>query len=62
MENNVLMPKSRFLRVQCPACSNQQVIYNKAAMKVKCLACGKSLARPTGGESAILAKVLKVLE
>ncbi len=62
MKDIVPMPKSRFLRVQCTGCSNQQVIYNKAAMKVKCLACGKTLARPTGGESAVLAKVTKVLE
>ena len=56
------IPKSKFLRVQCNACSNQQVLYNKPAMKVKCLACGKTLANSTGGEAEVLGKIVEVLE
>lgn len=55
-------PKSRFLKVQCNACSNQQILYNKSATKVKCLACGKTLANPTGGKSEVFVKVLEELE
>jgi len=53
---------SRFLKVQCNACSNQQTLYNKVAAKVKCLACGKTIAAPTGGKARITGKVVEVLE
>jgi len=55
------MPKSRFLKVKCPKCKNEQIIFNKAATEVKCLVCGNILAKPTGGKSIIKAKILKVL-
>jgi len=49
-------PKSRFLKVKCPDCSNEQVIFGSAATVVKCLACGKTLAKPIGGKAEILTK------
>lgn len=55
-------PKSRFLRVKCSDCSSEQVIFGSASTKVKCLVCGKTLAEPTGGKSAILTKIITVLE
>ena len=60
-ENLVTMPESRFLRVMCKKCKNDQVIYNKAATVVKCLKCGEELALPTGGEALINGKILEVL-
>jgi len=59
--NLVTMPESRFLRVMCKKCKNDQVVYNKAATVVKCLKCGEELAVPTGGEAIIRGKVLEVL-
>jgi small subunit ribosomal protein S27e len=59
--NLVTMPKSRFLRVLCEKCKNDQTIYNKAAKVVKCLKCGEELAVPTGGEAIIKGKILEVL-
>lgn len=55
-------PKSRFLRVKCLDCSNEQVIFGSASTKVKCLVCGKTLAEPKGGKSTILTKIIAVLE
>ena len=55
-------PRSRFLRVRCPHCKNEQIIFNKASTVVKCIVCGKKLAEPTGGKAKVLAKVLEVLE
>ena len=60
-ENLVTMPESRFLRVQCKKCKNDQVIYNKVATVVKCLKCGEELAVPNGGVSLIKGKILEVL-
>lgn len=59
--NIVKLPKSKFLKVACKKCGNEQVVYNKASIVVKCLKCGVEIARPTGGEAVINAKVMKVL-
>jgi len=55
-------PKSRFLLVKCPDCENEQILFDHASTIVKCLVCGRVLARPTGGRAEIDAKVLKILE
>ncbi|MFX0030283.1 MAG: 30S ribosomal protein S27e, partial [Candidatus Hermodarchaeota archaeon] len=36
-------PKSRFLRVKCLNCGNQQIIFGCSATDVECLVCGKTL-------------------
>jgi small subunit ribosomal protein S27e len=55
-------PTSKFIKVRCPKCKNEQIIFGKSATKIMCLVCGKSLAEPTGGKSKIKARVLEVLE
>ncbi len=55
-------PTSRFLKVVCSKCKNEQIIFNKAAMLVKCLVCGNILAEPTGGKAKIKAKVIQVFD
>jgi small subunit ribosomal protein S27e len=55
-------PKSRFLRVKCSDCSNEQVIFGSSSRKVTCLVCGRTLAEPTGGKSNIMTHILEVLE
>lgn len=53
--------KSRFVKVRCPKCNNEQVIFGKASTKVKCLICDRILAEPSGGKSKIKAQILEVL-
>ncbi|WP_456472195.1 30S ribosomal protein S27e [Methanocaldococcus sp.] len=55
-------PRTKFLKVQCPECNNEQIIFSNPATIVKCLACGKILAEPRGGKGKILAKIVEVLE
>jgi small subunit ribosomal protein S27e len=52
---------SRFIKVRCPKCKNEQIVYGKASTVVHCLICQKTLADPTGGKSRIKARVLEVL-
>lgn len=52
--------KSKFLKVACPKCKNEQIIFNKATSDVKCLVCGAELADATGGKAKIKSKVLQV--
>ncbi len=55
-------PTSKFIKVRCPKCKNEQVTFGKSASNVKCLVCSKVLVEPTGGKSKIKARVLEVLE
>ena len=54
-------PRSRFLRVKCADCSNEQIVFNRAATVVNCQVCGATLARPTGGKAAIRGEVVGVV-
>ena len=55
-------PKSKFIKVRCPKCKNEQIIFGKVSTEVKCLVCGKAVAEPTGGKSRVKARILEVLE
>ena len=54
--------RSRFYRVKCPDCENEQVIFGKAATVVDCIVCGKVLAEPAGGKPYITAEILAEIE
>ena len=54
-------PQSRFLRVKCLNCGNQQVVFGCSATDVECLVCGNTLLQSTGGKARILTKILEVL-
>lgn len=55
-------PSSKFIKVRCPKCKNEQVIFGKSATLIKCLVCSEVLAEPTGGKTRIKARILEVLE
>ncbi|MFH0889868.1 MAG: 30S ribosomal protein S27e [Candidatus Aenigmatarchaeota archaeon] len=54
--------KSMFLRVKCGKCNNEQAVFSRASMKVKCLVCGEILAEPSGGEAKLKTQILEVLK
>jgi len=53
---------TKFLKLRCNKCKNEQITFGKAASEVKCLVCGEILASPTGGKTKAVARVLEVLE
>lgn len=55
-------PVSKFIKVRCPKCKNEQILFGKASSEVACLVCGRVIASPTGGKAKIKARVLEVLE
>ena len=59
---NILEPTSKFIKVRCSGCKNEQVIFGKPSSKVKCLVCNTILAEPTGGKGNIKTQILEVLE
>lgn len=54
--------RSRFFKVKCPDCENEQVVFEKASTTVDCVVCGKVLAEPTGGKAQIKAEIVATLE
>ncbi|HDR53372.1 MAG TPA: 30S ribosomal protein S27e [archaeon] len=55
-------PTSRFIKVKCSQCKNEQTVFNKPASQVMCLVCGKILMEPHGGKGKVQTKVVQVME
>jgi len=60
--NKLKETSSKYVKIRCPKCKNEQIMFGKASSDVKCLVCGKDLAESTGGKSKIKARILEVLE
>lgn len=63
--------KSRFLKIQCNICKNEQTVFGCITTPVKCLNCQKELLVPTGGKAALVkdpktklcnAKIIDILD
>jgi small subunit ribosomal protein S27e len=55
-------PESKFVKVRCKDCENEQVLFDKASTTVSCHICGSKLAIPTGGKAKIKGELLEVVE
>jgi len=55
-------PYSKFVKVRCKDCENEQVLFDKASTVVFCHICGSKLATPTGGKAKIKGELLEVIE
>jgi len=55
-------PKSKFIKVRCFKCKNEQIIFGKSAKNIKCLVCNKTLCESTSGKSRIKAQILEILK
>ncbi len=62
MKASIPKPKSKFLKLVCSKCKNEQIIFNKPASDVKCLVCSGTLAKSTGGKAKVKSKVIQVME
>ena len=54
--------KSRFLKVKCNDCGNEQIIFGCAASPIKCIVCEKAIAVSTGGKTLVKTEILEVLD
>ena len=55
-------PVSKFIKVRCAKCKNEQIIFGKASRGVECLVCNTTLAVPTGGKINVKSRILEVLD
>ena len=53
---------AKFLKVKCPDCENEQVLFSRPATRVNCQVCGSPLAEPRGGEPLMKAQVVDELK
>ena len=54
--------RSKFLKVKCPDCDNEQLVFEKATSVVECTVCGRVLAEPTGGKAVLKADIVATFE
>ncbi|HIH24513.1 TPA: 30S ribosomal protein S27e [Candidatus Woesearchaeota archaeon] len=55
-------PSSKFIKIRCPKCKNEQIAFGKTATKILCHVCQELLAESTGGKTKPVNRVLEVLE
>ncbi|MCS7102623.1 MAG: 30S ribosomal protein S27e [Candidatus Korarchaeum sp.] len=61
MRELIPTPKSYFVRVRCPKCGNEQVIFSHASRVVRCQVCEEVLAKPRGGKAKVIAPQMEKL-
>jgi len=54
-------PGSNFLKVKCTKCGNEQVVFDRAAVQVKCNICEDILLETQGGKAKIKGEVTQIL-
>ena len=54
--------ESKFIKVRCKDCENEQILFNKASNTVSCHICGSKLAIPVGGKAKIKGEILDIIE
>ncbi len=57
----VPQPGSKFLRVKCSKCGNEQIVFDRSQVSVNCSVCEEPLLIVTGGKSEIKAEILESL-
>ena len=55
-------PNSKFIKVRCKDCENEQVLFNKSSSVVSCHICGSKLALPKGGKAEVRGEILETIE
>jgi len=51
----------RFIKIRCQSCKHEQIIFEGATTKVKCIMCDNILTEPKGGKAKIKARIIEVL-
>ena len=51
------MPSSKFNKVKCAECNEEQIVYSHATTIVTCNSCGNAIAEATGSKAKINGQV-----
>jgi len=55
-------PNSKFLKVSCKECEEENIVYSHASTPVMCKSCGNIIAKPTGSKAQIIGKISETLK
>lgn len=63
-KEHILIPKpsSKFLKITCGECGEEDMVYSHASTKVACTSCGNEIAKPTGAKAKVHGKVLEAFD
>jgi len=63
MKRDELIPKaeSLFMKVKCGKCGNEQIVFDRVTLEVRCNVCDEVLAIPRGGKAEIKGESLQIL-
>ena len=63
MKRDELIPKpgSLFIKVKCGKCGNEQIVFDRVSLEVKCNVCDEPLAIPHGGKAEIKGETQQIL-
>tara|TARA_B100000029_G_scaffold257211_1_gene254022 strand:- start:880 stop:1074 length:195 start_codon:yes stop_codon:yes gene_type:complete len=50
-------PNSKFQKIKCMECDEEQIVFSHISIKVTCNSCGNILSEPTGSKSKINGKI-----
>jgi len=53
--------KSKFIKVRCPKCKKEQIIFGKSTTIVTCNECNEELTEPKGGKARLKSRVIEIL-
>ncbi|MDG6220552.1 MAG: 30S ribosomal protein S27e [Candidatus Thermoplasmatota archaeon] len=56
------MAESKFVKIKCPDCDNEQIVFTRASSKVSCQVCGATIAEPSGGRAKLKGEITQQLE
>jgi small subunit ribosomal protein S27e len=54
--------RSKFIKVKCNDCQNEQIIFSNATTRVDCTVCGRTIAEPRGGKAVIKTEIVEVMD
>ena len=50
-------PSSKFQKVNCNECNEENIVYSHASSEVTCKSCGNVIAEPTGSVASLHGKI-----
>jgi small subunit ribosomal protein S27e len=53
---------SKFIKIRCKKCKNEQIVFEKSSTVVNCLVCNEKISEPSGGKSKINSNILEVID
>ena len=55
-------PSSKFLKVNCKECEQENIVYSHATTAIMCKSCGNIITKPTGSKARIMGKISGSIE